>query len=119
MADLDDGPARRVRQVSDDALLILDSMNQWSDSPRGSEQSSVSLRGLVDRLRESNDEKKRHLSDLQTEIDSMRPGGGVGGLSPPEPGADRRSPSGGRDTSERFGGPTDVRNEGSRFGGST
>ena len=26
MADLDDGPARRVRQVSDDALLILDSM---------------------------------------------------------------------------------------------
>merc|ERR1719473_323495 len=97
MADLGEAAAQRVLHVSSDAQRILESMNQWADSPRGSEQSSVSLRGLVDRLRESNDEKKRHLSDLQTEIDSMRPQPRLGGLSPPEAGMDRRSPSGGPD----------------------
>jgi hypothetical protein len=78
MADLEESAARRLRNVSEDALRILDSVQPWSPngSPRGSEQSSVSLRGLVERLRASNDDKKRHLSELQAEIDQLRPGRG-------------------------------------------
>lgn len=79
MADLEESAARRLRNVSEDALRILDSVQPWSPngSPRGSEQSSVSLRGLVERLRSSNDDKKRHLSELQAEIDQLRPGRAV------------------------------------------